>query len=882
MSILIYLISIIELLAVVSVIILYSRKYRDNHCKKYVESKVIFFILIIVQFIGMWLTHILLLVRTNIKLDIFYIFEILSASLSLYAFDFENEVLISWLNESTLNVVMFLISFASMLVGFYLTIIISFAEKWLDIVRNKVRVKKALNHKTCDILLDINELDSYILENKSEQHNKEYEVLVWNKDLSPETEKKLILKCIPYIKRDFTYESLVGVFKKQLNKKVKYNFISCDEENININIASEFINFISKDLKSPNIKLKEKVIYDLQIKKYKEYLNSKINADDEDVKSKEFKENFINSIFSLIDVSNYGYDYFKKILIEKTKNTSDDLEKQMINELEKDLINMNDLNFLSIKVYDLHKFDLFIELSIDNHVTIENKILNYKENANVTVTPFIHIFNRYELNAINFMYENPITKYLPNDFINTSYGYIENDYIKTSIKRDMNDFKFEDSFDKKINVFYLGFGKISKELYKCSVAHNQLVSYESIDKSISKNTETRLTALLGGASINNQKDRTRILRNHLINYYIFDNHTLNNKNKNNLYYSDRYNLNKDLYIEDKGYELPEKTHNEYTFSSNIDEQNIINTLVNVINNGNSYSSIIVSLGNDLDNLDYALKINMLLTQHSISNNKYHIFVRIKNETEELSKYLSQNFTFFGSNRSIFNHENIVNDKVNRIAKLLDKTYNQKSLINNDWFGKTYIKRKSSFYSALNLRVKLNMIGYDFRLLNKQEAINLPESVIDDFSKKIEYNGSHEKIKYEKYMFFTLPEEYKPSQIIAFQEKLRWNALYIIDGYVPRKRSLHLATKIKEVESTKEHACLTTIRGLDLYHKTCAELSVTETNKIKRKYEINTYLDEQNTYQYDYNILDNLENIFGITKENSPQLELIKNNQTETE
>ena len=69
---------------------------------------------------------------------------------------------------------------------------------------------------------------------------------------------------------------------------------------------------------------------------------------------------------------------------------------------------------------------------------------------------FIDTFSTNELLARTFIEANPVTEYLPKE-------YIENAAIKTGTE---------------ISVFVLGFGTLGQEVYRQSVLNNQLVTFD--------------------------------------------------------------------------------------------------------------------------------------------------------------------------------------------------------------------------------------------------------------------------------------------------------------------------------------------------------------------------------------------------------------------
>ena len=49
----------------------------------------------------------------------------------------------------------------------------------------------------------------------------------------------------------------------------------------------------------------------------------------------------------------------------------------------------------------------------------------------------------------------------------------------------------------------------------------------------------------------------------------------------------------------------------------------------------------------------------------------------------------------------------------KTAKLVNKKYHSKRLKDSPWYTLSTIKQASNVYSSLNIRLKLNLLGYDY-------------------------------------------------------------------------------------------------------------------------------------------------------------------------
>lgn len=441
-------------------------------------------------------------------------------------------------------------------------------------------------------------------------------------------------------------------------------------------------------------------------------------------------------------------------------------------------------NSTNKKIYEYHNLYIHTEISIDNLVTIHDKILaNSKE-----LSPYINIFNRYELTALKFINDSPLAKFIPNEFISDSI-ILDTNSTNNKIKLNNCDDDVLCQYDKMLNVIYLGFGRVNSELFKSQAINDQLVSFNP-----SNNT----------------------IKSHIVNYFAFDNKAHDKKDKNEQFYSKRYDLFKEKILNkelDKNdyLEMPEDVYRLYRIREDVNDKSNIENILSLLKIKDSYNQIIISLENDLDNIDLALKLIMLFNENDLEN--YHIFVRIKNDNEKTIELIKNNdkIDFFGCDSHILNSDVIINKQIISFAKLMNKKYNQKRLSDTSWYSLSPIKQKSNIYAGLSIRSKLNLLEADYT--NDINAIENKECL-----KKLEYS-------FNSYHEFRYDNGINTAKLLSYQEKLRWNAFYIMNGYIPYKKSdikydIFIPTElsfIKDNDRKRSHACLTSANGLDEYH-----------------------------------------------------------------
>lgn len=167
-----------------------------------------------------------------------------------------------------------------------------------------------------------------------------------------------------------------------------------------------------------------------------------------------------------------------------------------------------------------------------------------------------------------------------------------------------------------------------------------------------------------------------------------------------------------------------------------------------------------------------------------------------------------------------------------------------------WTKLSSIKKLSNVYAGLNLRLKLNLLGYDLKANNGN---NFDSKIKEKLVARLAEQTPNPDAPYEEFLYFN-KDGFNSAHAISYQEKLRWNAFYIANGYALMQKSdikvISANQIIKDNDVKKLHGCLTTVEGLDAYHRLLAE----ELSKISGK-TVEEELVEVNTYKYDYSVLD---------------------------
>lgn len=454
----------------------------------------------------------------------------------------------------------------------------------------------------------------------------------------------------------------------------------------------------------------------------------------------------------------------------------------------------------------------------------------------------INFLNRYELISVDFIKNYPFTRFMTEEQLDLKRGLVRNDC--------------------KFNVCMIGFGPTMKQTFLRMVSDAQFYT-ESDGKIVHKK----------------------------VNYYFFDckpsysdkifNQTYNRfthqflKNE----YSQEsflplpdYPANDGLYREGKG--VREWNDNNHFFVKNINDYSFMSDLCSILADGEkAYNYIIISYGDDLENIDLAKKINDTIQMEGVLQRSY-LFVKVRNKNLSDSLKSAQDtnsgciiYPFGCAVDTVFNVNNVINDTVKEMALFKSFSYprNERSVSswNNryeaaieKWKKYKPEQKASNYYGALNLRLKLNLMGFDYA--PKAEKIpdatsefyrmyfgtDVPEEVerlrywFEENKKTVTVDGKDKTVKgYNKSI-------YTDSSVrteFARQEHQRWNAYYVVSGVVPLSKKKIYETGGQDMDRMR-HGCLTTFEGLEEYRKIIAR-DLTDDN----------YTGEAR--EYDYKIMD---------------------------
>ena len=292
---------------------------------------------------------------------------------------------------------------------------------------------------------------------------------------------------------------------------------------------------------------------------------------------------------------------------------------------------------------------LYLEVNYEKVEYLKTVLLNDERTKT-----HVMLFNRYENMTNDMCSYEPLSTYLPREFIN------EDTSIKTG---------------KKINVFLVGFGWANQEIYKKLLINNQFV-----------------------------EQTKEGYKSHLVNYYIYD----INKDKKSVYQVDGI---EDLFArlekhKDEYFDLPEKLSNTVFMAKNAEFAGVLNEFEDICADKNSMNYFFISHRDNYHNLNLTS-----LVYERVKNYNFHIFTR----TTELSlcdKNL-ENVTYFGNQIKYLVHDKIVNYELYNIGVKVNDAYVGHATSLHDLLKKDFIKIYANYYQAMNIRKKYHLLGYDF-------------------------------------------------------------------------------------------------------------------------------------------------------------------------
>ena len=393
--------------------------------------------------------------------------------------------------------------------------------------------------------------------------------------------------------------------------------------------------------------------------------------------------------------------------------------------------------------------------------------------------------------AMNLIYDYPVTSFIDRSRYIDQFACLDK------------------SFD--INVIFVGFGDDNQELFVSSTIINQFI----------------------------EADKGEIPHPKKIFYYIYEKKGINSGNLNHKIFRLR-GIKREMFREEDYLEIPPDPAEYISSTIDINSPGFYEQLWAVCSaNPNSLNVIYVALGNDIENIDLAQKLQEKAGEWQLPDTR--IFVNIEHENNYRLLTNDDSLIPYGSEKKhIFKFDHLFNDELEDLA--IKKHYMNALLKSEkpgkiqwsadeietdslyEWYTYDAIKKISSLYSILSIRSKLQMMGLDYRKKQpNSDSLKSNDDYFDIYAKddrpKLDhhYNKTYHK---DIYCYPNCLEKEDLThqslrQNLAIQEHYRWNAFMISFGFIP--------SSIEKIRTDKEghgrdyknrtHGNLTTAAGL---------------------------------------------------------------------
>jgi hypothetical protein len=491
----------------------------------------------------------------------------------------------------------------------------------------------------------------------------------------------------------------------------------------------------------------------------------------------------------------------------------------------------------------------------------------------------VRFFNPYKIRANKFLWENPITKLIPFNWIDTKTAK-----LKMSGKEGRN--------VCKINNIFIGFGFTNKAILKSSIVNNQLPNVD-------------FNALIISQDAIKQE---KLFRNSAIG--LFD--KIENDKIIKRGAEIKANPDGNAYLESPS------ERNIITFKEadalSIELYDLVITEIegSPAQNGkpaippSDYATVVIALGNNKLGIETALELRQKLFEADLlfckdGNKRVKIFVKINENTIHADEVIVNSdvdemgrIEIFGADDEILTEEYLIDEKLDILAKNIANRYEgniETAMAVNEWNTCTQLQRESNRYAAMAIQVKLNLLGFDLKKGDK------PDGDYGLFRTRYGTNAASdlraERKSLEKAIKLAREEEKKgkaisedilalkiknevvdlaerdgedfantPRNNLAILEHQRWNAFYLANDWTKLpKEKIGAGRNGRQNMAAKQHACITTFNGLMKLRELQknAEKTKIEGNKEKQYIEAESLLNAD-TIRHDFSTMDFLPGI----------------------
>ena len=258
---------------------------------------------------------------------------------------------------------------------------------------------------------------------------------------------------------------------------------------------------------------------------------------------------------------------------------------------------------------------------------------------------------------------------------------------------------------------------------------------------------------------------------------------------------------------------------------------------------NDFTIVVVSLGDDKLSAETAMEIRQWAYENDIPPEKLRLFIKIKKHSalsaNDVLNPAGTDITIepFGFEDDIFNFNAITDEDADMLAVHIAENYSGGGS-GNSWEKMINHERDSNRCSALSIKPKLNMMGFD--LVFDRNAEQDPAVIA-------EFQSAYAKSEVQ--------------ENLARLEHQRWNLYYLVSGWLPLPRA-EVTAESRKNQRKRKHACITTFEGLEELAGMQTQMKIRNINEGKSVNEVDeaAYKAEFKKYDtrlYDYDLMNNL-------------------------
>lgn len=410
--------------------------------------------------------------------------------------------------------------------------------------------------------------------------------------------------------------------------------------------------------------------------------------------------------------------------------------------------------------------------------------------------------------------------------------------------------------DVDVNVVLVGFGEVNQEIFNTSVANNQFLTME----------DGRLQLKKVHYHIFDKVDPAACQKlNH--NYYRYKAEVYDRVYPPEGVVPDEQDkLSAEDYLP-----LPSLPAEEHFYQMDVASPRFYRRLHEILTNKpNDVNCVVISIGQDLANLDLAEKLLEKKREWGVDT---AVFVRAKTSGKQYAFMQAQHCYLIADENELYNIDKISGDTLYNMAKMRNEVYDLEYKLTHgeiealtpaiveenhrqserDWYAKkSLLERESSLYCCLSLRAKLHMMGLDYRPVAEEGTPLTEEAYLARYAgvdqPDFDYYGNL-TVEGKRIAHYTTNFAPSRRQTMAVQEHYRWNSFMISKGFVPATKAEIEGERNDKGRLSKgknyavrRHGNLTTYDGLLAFRRLVAQSAGTTEG-------------EEDVIKYDYQLLD---------------------------